>query len=240
LKSKLSLSASIGAQRNDLAHVKATRNSRLIYNANIGFAPSPTWNFSLNGSNASSFLKVDQNILTDSLNFYQVTRNAAFSAMHTFGGDDSKQSLSGNLSYQNAVGRKEYSIVPESQTDFYNVALAHTLKKKSLNLDFNTMISYTHTIMPGITTSFVGPTFAISKGVLQKKAKLTFRTSFQNVFNNGALSSTVWTNRLSGSYKVGEHHGLTASMDFLKKSAFATTATQLSELRGTLGYSFNF
>ncbi len=239
-KQKVSLSASVGGQRNDLAQIKATRNSRLIYSANVGFAPSQDWNFSLNGSNFSSFLKVDQNILTDSLNFYQVTRNAAFNAMHSFGGDDAKQSLSGNVSYQNAVGRKEYSIVPESATDFYNVALAHTLKKKSLGLDFNTMLSYTHTILPGTTTTFMGPTFGVSKGLLKKKAKLTFRTSFQSVFNDAALSSTVWTNRLNGNYKVGEHHGITASIDFLRKSAYATNATKLSEMRGTIGYSFNF
>ncbi len=239
-KQKVSLSASLGGQRNDLAHIKATRNSRLIYSANIGYAPSQDWNFSLNGSNFSSFLKVDQNILTDSLNFYQVTRNLAVNAMHTFGGDDAKQSLSGNVSYQNAVGRKEYSITPESATDFYNFALAHTLKKKSLGMDFNTMLSYTHTILPGTTTSFIGPTFGVSKVILKKKAKLTFRTSYQTVFNDSALSSTVWTNRLSGTYKVGEHHGLTAGIDFLKKSAFATTATKLSEMRGTVGYSFNF
>jgi hypothetical protein len=239
-KQKVSLSASVGGQRNDLARIKATRNSRLIYSGNIGFAPSQAWNFSLNGSNFSSFLKVDQNILTDSLNFYQVTRNAAFNAMHTFGGDEAKQSLSGNVSYQNAVGRKEYSIVPESATDFYNIALAHTLKKKKLGLDFNTMLSYTHTIMPGTTTTFLGPTFGVSKSLLDKKAKVTFRTSFQSVLNNGDLSSTVWTNRLNGTYKVGEHHGITASIDFLRKSAYATNATKLSEMRGTVGYSFNF
>lgn len=237
---KVSLSASVGGQRNDLARIKATRNSRLIYSGNIGYAPNQAWNFSLNGSNFSSFLKVDQNILTDSLNFYQVTRNLAVNAMHTFGGEDAKQSLSGNVSYQNAVGRKEYSIVPESATDFYNVALAHTLKKKSLNMDFNTMLSYTHTILPGTTTTFLGPTLGVSKGILNKKAKLTFRTSFQTVFNNADLSSTVWTNRLSGTYKVGEHHGLTAGIDFLRKSAYAANATKLSEMRGTVGYAFNF
>lgn len=239
-KQKVSLAGSVGGQRNDLAHIKATRNSRLIYSANIVYAPNQAWNFSLNGSNFSSFLKVDQNILTDSLNFYQVTRNAAFNAMHSFGEDDAKQSISGNVSYQNAVGRKEYSIVPESTTDFYNVALAHSLKKKSLGLDFNTMVSYTHTILPGTTTTFMGPTVGVSKALLKKKVKVTFRTSYQTVFNNAALSSTVWTNRLNGTYKVGEHHGLTASIDFLKKSSFAATSTNLREMRGTLGYSFNF
>lgn len=239
-KSKLSLSASLGGQRNDLAHIKATRNSRLIYSANVGYAPSQDWNFSLNGSNFSSFLKVDQNILTDSLNFYQVTRNAAFNAMHTFGGDEAKQSISGNVSYQNAVGRKEYSIVPESNTDFYNLAIAHTLKKKTLGIDINSMVSYTHTIIPGTTTSFLGPTVGVSKSLMEKKAKLTLRTSFQTVFNNGKLSSTVWSTRLNGNYKVGEHHGLTASIDFLAKSTLAASVTQLHEMRGTVGYSFNF
>lgn len=239
-KQKVSLSASVGGQRNDLAQIKATRNSRLIYNANIGFVPSENWNFSLNGSNFSSFLKVDQNILTDSLNFYQVTRNAAFNAMHTFGGDESKQSLSGNVSYQNAVGRKEYSIVPENATDFYNLALAHTLRKKTLGMDFNSMLSYTHTIIPGTTTSFLGPSIGISKSLMKKKAKIAFRTSYQAIFNNGDLSSTVFTNRLNGNYKVGEHHGLTASIDFLNKTARSASATKLNEMRGSIGYSFNF
>ena len=239
-KSKVSLSASVGGQRNDLAHIKATRNSRLIYSANIGYTPNQAWNFSLNGSNFSSFLKVDQNILTDSLNFYQVTRNAAFNVMHTFGADEAKQGLSANVSYQNAVGRKEYSIVPESNTDFYNIAFAHTLKKKTIGIDINSMVSYTHTIIPGTTTSFVGPSVGVSKSLLKKKAKLTLRTSFQTVFNNASLSSTVWTNRLGGNYKLGEHHGITASIDFLKKSSFAATSTKLNEMRGTVGYSFNF
>lgn len=239
-KSKLSLSASIGGQRNDLAHIKATRNSRLIYSANIGYSPNQDWNFSLNGSNFSSFLKVDQSMLSDSLNFYQVTRNAAISGLRNFGNDELKQSLSASVSYQNAVGRKEYSIIADNVTDFYNLALAHTAKNKKLNMDFNTMVSYTHTIAAGSATTFLGPTFGVSKSILQKKAKLTFRTSYQTVFIAGALSSTVFTTRLSGNYKLGKHHGITAGTDFLRKSAFSSTATNLSEVRGTLGYSFNF
>ena len=239
-KSKLNLSASVGGQRNDLAHVKATRNSRLIYSANVGYAPSEKWNFSVNGSNFSSFLKVDQNILTDSLNFYQVTRNAAVNAMHMYGGEENKQSLSANVSYQNAVGRKEYSILPDNVTDFYNVALAHTLKLKKQNMDVSSMVSYTHTIVPGTTTSFIGPSAGVGKSILQKKAKVMFRTSFQMIFTDGALSSTVFTNRLNGNYKLGKHHGITASIDFLRKSAVTTTTTKLSEMRGTVGYSFNF
>lgn len=239
-KQKVSLSASLGGQRNDLAKIKATRNSRLIYSGNIGYAASETWNFSLNGSNFSSFLKVDQNILTDSLNFYQVTRNLGFNAMHSFGNEDAKQTLSGNVSYQNAVGRKEYSIVPDDATDFYNIALAHMVKQKKLGLDFSTMLSYTHTILPGATTSFLGPTIGLSKFFLEKKVKASFRTSFQTVFNDAELSSTVWTNRLNGTYKLGDHHGLSASIELLKKSAYTANATQLDEMRGNIGYSFNF
>ncbi len=239
-KSKVSLAASVGAQRNDLAQIKATRNSRLIYSGNLGYAPNDKWNFSLNGSNFSSFLKVDQDILTDSLNFYQVTRNAAFNAMHQFGGDENKQSLSGNVSYQNAVGRKEYSIIPDNVTDFFNVALAHTLKLKTLGLDLSSMASFTHTILPGTTTSFVGPSIGVGKSLFEKKAKVMFRTSFLTVFVDGSISSTVFTNRLNGNYKLGKHHGITASIEFLRKSAIATTATQFSEMRGSVGYSFNF
>jgi polysaccharide deacetylase 2 family uncharacterized protein YibQ len=107
-------------------------------------------------------------------------------------------------------------------------------------MDFNTMASYTHTILPGTTTSFLGPTFGIGKSLMQKKAKVMFRTSFQTVFIDGSLSSTVFTNRLNGNYKLGKHHGITASIEFLRKSAISTTATKLSEMRGSVGYSFNF
>lgn len=239
-KGKVSLSASAGGQRNDLAHVKATRNSRLIYSGNVGYTPSDKWTFSLNGSNFSSFLKVDQNILTDSLNFYQVTRNAGLNAMHNFGGDDNKQSLSANLSYQNAVGRKEYSVVADNVTDFYNVAVAHSLKLKKLGMDVSSMLSYTHTIVPGTVTSFIGPSVGVGKSILAKKAKVMFRTSHQTVFTDGNVSSTVFTNRLGGNYKVGKHHGITANLEFLRKSAKSGTGTSLSEMRGTVGYSFNF
>lgn len=239
-KQQVSLSASVGGQRNDLARIKATRNSRLIYAGNLGYAPSQAWNFSLNGSNFSSFLKVDQNILTDSLNFYQVTRNAGANAMHTFGGDNARQSLSANVSYQNAVGRKEYSIVPENATDFYNLAAAHTVKFKAQGLDLSSMVSYTHTLIPGTVTTFLGPTLGLGKSILAKKGKLSYRTSFQSVFNNGTLSTTVFTNRINGTYKAGEHHGFQASLEFLRKAAIATTAAPLSEMRGTIGYSFNF
>ena len=206
----------------------------------MAIPPNQDWNFSLNGSNFSSFLKVDQNVLTDSLNFYQVTRNAGFTGLRNFGNDDIKQSLSASVSYQNAVGRKEYSIIPDNVTDFYNLALAHSAKNKKLGMDFNTMVSYTHTISSGSVTTFLGPTFGVSKSLLQKKAKLTFRTSYQTVFMAGALSSTVFTTRLSGTYKLGKHHGITAGTDFLRKSAYSGTSTNLSELRGTVGYSFNF
>jgi hypothetical protein len=237
---KVSLVGSIGGQRNNLQAEKATQNSRVIGSLNLGYAPNQDWNFSLSGSNFSSYLKVDRDILSDSLNFYQVTRNIGINAMHNLGNEDRPQNLNLNIALQSAVGRQEYSVDADSKTDFLNIALSHVIKFKPQGFDIQSMASFTHTIMPDQTSTFFGPVIGFNKALWQKKVKATYRTSYQTVLVDGQRNSAVWTNRLNATVKLGEHHGISGGMEFLNKQSQATTTPSFSEMRGLAGYSFNF
>lgn len=237
---KVSLAGSIGGQRNNLQADKATQNSRLIGSLNLGYAPNQDWNFSLTGSNFTSYLKVDRDILSDSLNFYQVTRNVGGNILHNFGSEDRPQNFGINIALQSAVGRQEYSIDADSKTDFLNIAVSHVVKFKPIGFDIQSMGSFTHTIMPEQTSTFFGPVVGFNKVLWGKKLKATYRASYQTVLVDGAVNSTVFTNRLNATVKLGEHHGLSGGVDFLRKQSQSATSTTFSEMRGLAGYSFNF
>ncbi|MEM7037330.1 MAG: hypothetical protein AAF570_10145 [Bacteroidota bacterium] len=236
LKGKLNLNANVGGQRNNLQADKATRSSRLVGSGSISYAPVPTWTFSLNASNFSSYLRVQRDLLTDSLNFYQVTRNAALNIAHQMGSEDRPQNIGLSIAYQDAVGRTEYAIEPENATDFLNLALTHRINFKPQTLSLNTSLSFASSNSNGMSTVFFGPVFGVNKDILNKRGKAGYRMSYQQVLIDGATNSAVLINALNGSLKLWEKHGLSASTQYLIKSG----AAGFSELRGTVGYMFQF
>ncbi|MEM1000292.1 MAG: hypothetical protein AAGN35_24780 [Bacteroidota bacterium] len=236
LKGKLNLNANVGGQRNNLQADKATRSSRLVGSASVSYAPVPSWTFSLNASNFSSFLRVQRDLLTDSLNFYQVTRNASLNIAHTMGSDDRPQNLGLSIAYQDAVGRTEYAIEPENATDFLNIALTHRINIKPQTLGINSSLSFASSNSNGMQTIFFGPVAGVNKDFLDKRGKVGYRVSYQQVIIDGATNSAVLINAVNSSLKLWEKHGVSASMQYLTKSGNAA----FSEMRGTVGYMFQF
>ena len=180
--------------------------------------------------------QVQRDLLTDSLNFYQVTRNAAFNAGYNFGADDNKQTLGFAASYQTGVGRKEYSIEPESATDFLNLAVSHRFSLKNSGISLNSAFSFASSGANGIGTIFYGPIAGITKSFWDKKGKVGYRASWQQVKVDGLPGSSVIINAVTGSLQMFEKHGLSAGMQYLVKGGTAS----FSEMRGTVGYMFQF
>ena len=240
LKGKVNFSGQLGGQRNNLLADKATRSSRIIGSVNVAYAPAPGMSIAVNFSNFSSFLRVQRDILSDSLNFYQVTRNTGLNVAKNFGTKERSQGLAFSASYQNAVGRQEYSIDPDSKTDFVNLAVSHRYKLKAKDLGLSSAMSFAHSINPTSNTTFFGPVFGINKGLLDKKIKVNVRTSYQQVLINGSSNSAVWTNAANSSYTLKEKHTFSLGLQYLNKFSMDPTVNGFSEIRGNFGYTYPF
>lgn len=239
LKGKVNFSGSAGGQRNNLASELATNTSRLVGAANLAIVASPTWNIALNGSNFSSFLRVEQNVLSDSLNFYQVSRSYGASVTHLMGNDDIRHTLNVSTAYQQANARKEYSVDLDSKTDFVNVNFGYNMNQKAKGLTVGVNLTTGLNITADGQILNTGPVLVASKTFKDKKIKTGLSTSYLMVFKDGKSSSAVYNNKIKVDLNLWKHHGLGFISSFLRRGA-TTTAPGLSEYQFNAAYTFRF
>lgn len=238
-KGKVSFSGGGGAQRNNLAGELATNTARIIGNANVSAVLSPTWNVSVQASNFSSFLRVEQNVLSDSLNFYQVSRNLGGSLTHLLGNDDVRHTLNMTLSYQVANARKEYSVDFDDETQFYNCNLGYNLNQKPQGLTLGVNLTTGLNISEAGQLLNTGPVLVATKTFKDKKIKAGLTTSYLRVFLNGSPNSTVLNNKMKLDLNLWKHHGLGFTSAFLHRGA-TSTAPAFSEYQFNAAYTFRF
>lgn len=132
---KTSVNGSIGFQENNLNGELENRSKRVIGSVNVNQVVSPKLNVYATYSNFSSSLLVVKEELSDSLDFYQVTTGYTIGANYNIGTKERQQSISGNLSYQTANSRDEYS-VSDITTEFITGGLFYNwfIKKKISDL----------------------------------------------------------------------------------------------------------
>ncbi|MFN8397435.1 MAG: hypothetical protein U0176_22620 [Bacteroidia bacterium] len=238
-KGKVSFTGSGGAQRNNLAGELATNTARVVGAANISAVLTPTWNVSLQGSNFSSFLRVEQDVLSDSLNFYQVSRNLGGGITHLMGTDDVRHTVNLMVAYQVANARKEYSVDFDDQTKFYNVNLSYNMNQKpkglTVGLNYTTGLNMT----PDGQILNTGPVLVASKTFKDKKIKAGLSSSYLMVFMNGTPSSAVFNNKMKVDLNLWKHHGLGFTSAFLRRGA-TSTAPGFSEYQFNAAYTFRF
>jgi hypothetical protein len=236
---KVSVNGAGGMQRNNLAKELATNSSRIIGSANLSFTPSPTWNLALSGNNFSSTLKVQHNVLTDSLNFYQVTQNYGLNLSRILGNSDIRHTLNAGFNYQIANSRKEYSVDFEDETDFYNLTLGYNLNNKPMGIRAGLTLTSGLNLMPENTMVNAGPILNASKSWKEKKITLTGSLGYLLVFLNGERNSGVLNNRLKLDLNLWEHHGLGFASSLLSRSRGITTPG-LTEYQFNVAYNFHF
>jgi hypothetical protein len=190
-------------------------------------------------SNFSSSLLVVKEELSDSLDFYQVTTGYTIGANYNIGTKERQQSISGNLSYQTANSRDEYS-VSDITTEFITGGLFYNWFIKKKNIGLNAAINYTRSNSQDMISTIVGPGISLIKKFPDKKISLKYYLSYRTNFQEGDPIFNILQNRIGADYKITKHHILGLKLRHLYKIDTVDSEKTYSEIQGVMTYRFVF
>lgn len=253
-KSKLSVNASGGVQRDDLDNQKQSSMKRFVGSLNLAMNFSKRLNVSMAYSNFNSHINIKpvdqvfvQNTMydrIDTLNFIQVN-----------------QSVSGNINYvplentrvnhqislggnYNSAKSKNNSIVA-SQNAVAGSRLGYNVAWKESGLNVGVNANSNINYYDAGNATFVGLGMVLSQPVFKKKLRITLNGNASNNYEKGKLTARLYSVTNSYGLKVGKHHALNASLRYSGRQSRGTAElsyykTTFNEFMGMLGYNFSF
>ncbi len=258
LKGKLNLNMNGGFQKNNLDQQNAGTTNRMIGSLNLSFAPNQKWNFNGQFSNFSTYTKnriqpdpFFQNPL-DTLNFFQVSRNASMTMMHLFGNEKTKQAITFTMMHMTtsqASGSLEGNLVPDEEipvlTKIYNGNLGYTLNGVKSKTGVTISLNTNYTVMSMMETWMTGPNINFTKSFLKNTFRMMAGSTFNYSLSNSIVTGKILNHRFTMSYqpklknaKAGRP-GINFTTTLLQKLA---TDSQIGfiELNGNLSLSYSF
>ena len=232
---KGNLAASFGIQRNNLEGQQNTAQNRTISSLSWNHALNEQLTYNLSYSNFSSALVVVQDILSDSLNLYQLSTNYSGGINYGFGGDKVKHQVGLQGGHQIGNARDEY-FISETSTKFYNTGLNYQLMfaKSGINAQLSLNFTVNQTAMMTVTN--LGPSLSIGKKFFDKKLNARYMLSYIKA----GETANVYNNRISGGYKISKKHKVKFSFGLMTRIDSNPDGKSFSELRGTTGYQMSF
>lgn len=258
MQGKLNLNFNGGFQKNNLDEQSAGTTKRMIGSFNVSFAPNQKWNFNGQYSNFSTFTKnriqpdpFFQNPM-DTLNFYQVSRNASATMMHLFGNEKTKQALTFTMMHMitsQATGSLEGNMVPNEEipvmTKIYNGNLGYTLNNVKSKTGITFALNANYTTMMNMEILMSGPNINFSKSLLKNTLRLMAGSTFNYALTNSVVTGKILNHRIVMSYqpklknsKAGRP-GINFTTTLLQKLA-TDTAAGFMEMNANLGLSWSF
>jgi hypothetical protein len=211
-KKKLSVSGSIGYQRNNLDQNNTSDVKRWIGNVALTAQLAKGLNLSGNYSNLSSFTRRNPaadpfyTVIGDTLNYYQVSQNINSSLVYAFG-DSIKHALNltgtfaqsenitGRLDNAEAFGFNVEGNEPQGLVDVYNTLFSHRITFPTTKLSIGYTVNANHTVTELVTNTYIGPGVNIGKSFKKKttlSAGLTYNQQLQNrILQNHVVNSRI-------------------------------------------------
>ena len=248
---RVNVAANVGTQRDNLDGSKISTMRRWVSSISVGFVPNEKLNISTSYSNFQTYTNirsqfVDVNQLTpydnlDTLNFTQITQNLNANANYQLGSDKQKrQSLSTNISIMKAADRQN-DVEQNTGSMFYNLNSSYSLNLVPKNFTISLALNYSSNKALSSSSSTLGPTLAASKGLFDKKMRMSGSVSMNNTFTEGTMRNRVMSLRGNVSYSLKQKHNFNLSLVTLNRMAKQETGTtDFTEFTGTLGYSYSF
>ena len=178
----------------------------------------------------------------DTLNFRQISQNMNLSINYAISkSKERSQMLLVSLSYQNSAdeqgGKRR-----DSGSQFYNFNMSHSysISKSKTSISSSFALNRNETL--GQSSLTLGPNLSITKPFMKGKLKTTLSSSFNNAYQAGKLSSTIFNMRLNSGYVFKKKHNFSVSTVLLRRDAVSKSIsnTASTEFTGTLIYGYTF
>lgn len=266
--SRVQLAGNVGVQTNNLDKSKASSTRRFVGSGTIGVMPDEHWMINASYSNFSTYTRVRpvhdpyfSNPL-DSLNFYQVSTSYNGSVAYQFGSKTIRHGLMLTMNYQLASDEQVAQQPAVTQkSNFYTANAGYTYNQLEKGMTLTAGGNYYIQEMPGMRTTFVGPTLSAGKTLWKKKLRLNAASAYNithAVVEQSSTRNSVWNGSLQAAFtpqaeerpaagnpagvknkKLSGRHSLNAGLNFLHQAAVVTRPA-FTELTVTVGYTLSF
>ena len=255
LKDRLSLSANIGRQRDNLDNKKAKQTSRWVGAVNANFKASDKLmltasysNFTMFTSNQlNQFNTINENPLIiqqpkDSIDYKQISQNTNINVNYILSSTKEKvQNVNFNYSLNDMVNRENGIVRRGGLSRFHNANLNYNLGFPEKKMNIAASFNFTHTYAASQVSQIWGPGVNITKSFLkEEKLKTNFGVSYNHSASRTA-NINVMNFRLGANYIPWKKHNF--NMNFIQMFRNTDQAIEnpnLNEMTCTMGYNYSF
>jgi hypothetical protein len=246
---KVTLAASAGVQRDDLDNSKDSDTKRLVGSVNVNVTPSEKLNFTASYSGFQSYTNIKSqfdyiNQMTpydnlDTLDFTQLSQNAAASVNYLFGKNENRRhSLNFNLSFQEAADKQNDIIRKGNISRFYNFAATYGLSFVPQGIQLTASANATHNTAGFDRTLTCGPMLGVTANLFEKKLNTGISASYNATSGNGTSTGNILNLRWNASYTFRKKHVLSVVLINQRREAKNRGASK--DFTATCGYSYRF
>jgi len=242
---KITVSTSLGFQRDDLAKAKKQDTKRVVGSINMNYRITDQLNFTGSYSNFSTYTnkKLDQfelinnpnTVQADTLDYRQLSQNANLNMSYAFG-NKKNQNLNFNYSIAGQANEQGGIIRKGQASTVQNYNLAHTINFMEMKVAFNSSLNYTNNQVGRNSNSASGASVGASKKLFKDK----LNTNLGFLYNNSQgdmNSSSVFGIKFNNSYTLLEQHNFNMSVISMFRSS--TNANKFNDLTATFNYVYS-
>lgn len=231
---RLRLSGSIGLQNDDLLGLKLARTNRVIGSFNAGWQATPKFGLDLRYSNYST--SQNQGLINDSIRVRNVSQSATLTPRYILTSEGKTHLATLVATHQryedlNAFTNLTRLTTATSASLLYNLSIPKTGMSGGASLLFSTSQS------DGFGATTVGGSLNGSTTLFESRGTLGSSIGYSKS-SNGTISSDVFTESLSISFRPGEQDNITLHLGGMQR--LGTSDADASELTGTLAYNRSF
>lgn len=242
---KITVSTSLGYQRDDLAKAKKQDTKRVVGSINMNYRATDQLNITGSYSNFSTYTnkKLDQfelinnpNVVqSDTLDYRQLSQNANVNMSYAFG-KKRNQNLNFNYSIAGQANEQGGVIRKGQASTVQNYNLAHSVNFINMKIALNSSLNYTSNEVAQNNNSSVGASVGASKKLFKDKLNTNFGLLYNNSQGN-TNSSSVFGVKFNNSYVLLEQHNFNISIISMFRSS--SNAKKFNDLTATLNYSYS-
>lgn len=249
-KSKLSLTGSLGIQRDNLYQKSAGRNNRTIGLVGLSYTPNEVWGVDIQYSNFG----ISQQLLTkyvspnpnqplyDSVRIDQVSRSVTLSPHIILVNQYTINTISGTFSYQDLSDRNQ---VTAGNNNFNSVIaiLTHTISFLRSKWQVSQSATYLNTSLSTGSAGDLGYTLGATKNLEKKKVTLTGNLSYYVNLVAGSQSGHTINGSAGAGIHIGQHQAIQAGagiIDTNNKGINGSAGNHSTQLTSYLRYNFSF
>lgn len=250
LRGKANAQLNMGVQSNDLENTKISGTKRWVGSLNVSYQPRQQFNLSLGYSNFTTFTNINRDYLDlsyltpydrlDTLNYVQVSQNANLQMNYNFTPTgDVNRSLIATITYLESHDVQS-GISQPSSSDFYTFNGGYRHALNSLGLSLSLMMNLQYNTTSTYNTSLIGPSFMISKLLLERKLRSSVSLAYNTVRTRETLAGQTLNVRFLGNYRFLDKHNVNLSLIAVNRSGGQSEVLSSAEFTGMLGYNYSF